>query len=151
MGDVRTSPVDLPSPPGRLQVYNLSHEYRKESSDNRLVALERIDLDIAAGEFVCILGASGCGKSTLLLIIAGLIEPTSGEIILDGKKVTGPSRERGMVFQEYALLPWKTVQANVALGPRLQGRSRSEAKMIADRYLDMVGLSGSGKSYPHQL
>jgi NitT/TauT family transport system ATP-binding protein len=137
--------------PGRLEVRGLSHEYGRKGSESRRLALDRVDLDIAAGEFVSILGASGCGKSTLLLIIAGLIEPTSGEIRLDGNLVRGPSRERGMVFQEYALLPWKTVQANVEMGPRLQGRSRSEAKEIADRYLEMVGLRASGKSYPHEL
>ncbi len=136
---------------GRLEVRNLSHEYASGGSANHRLALDAIDLDIAAGEFVCVLGASGCGKSTLLLIIAGLVAPTSGEILLDGKIVSGPSRERGMVFQEYALLPWKTVQANVELGPRLQGRSRAEAKQIADTYLEMVGLRSFGKSYPHEL
>jgi NitT/TauT family transport system ATP-binding protein len=136
---------------GRLEVRNLSHDYRTGGAAGGIRALEGIDLDIAAGEFVCVLGASGCGKSTLLLIIAGLIEPTSGEIRLDGALVRGPSRERGVVFQEYALLPWKTVRANVELGPRLQGRSRAEARLIAERYLDMVGLGAFSRSYPHQL
>ncbi len=148
------SPRQVPRPltgAGRLEVHALRHEYRQQGSAERQVALDGIELEIAAGEFVCILGATGCGKSTLLMLIAGLSQPTAGSILLDGKPVTGPSRERGVVFQEYALLPWKTVRANVELGPRLQGRSRSEAREIADRYLDMVGLSDSAKKYPHEL
>ncbi|MHB1534785.1 MAG: ABC transporter ATP-binding protein [Acidimicrobiales bacterium] len=136
---------------GHLEVHGLSHEYTREGSAERQLALDGIEMDIAAGELVCVLGASGCGKSTLLLLLAGLIQPTAGTILLDAKVVSGPSRERGMVFQEYALLPWKTVAANVALGPRLQGKSRAEARSVAERYLELVGLAGSGKKYPHEL
>ncbi len=134
-----------------MEVHNLSHEYVREGTVDRQLALDRIDLEVTAGEFACILGASGCGKSTLLLLLAGLVQPTTGTIRLDGELVSGPSRERGMVFQEYALLPWKTVQANVALGPRLRGISRAEARALAESYLELVGLAGSGKRYPHEL
>ncbi len=151
MTEIRDQTVKAPPKAGRLDVHGLSHEYIREGSAERQLALVDIEMDIAAGEFVCILGASGCGKSTLLQLLAGLIRPSRGTILLDGIPVSGPSRERGMVFQEYALLPWKTVQANVALGPRLQGMSRSDARAVAERYLEMVGLTGAAKKYPHEL
>jgi NitT/TauT family transport system ATP-binding protein len=136
---------------GRLEVHALRHEYTRPGSNEHQLALDGVELDIKGGEFVCILGATGCGKSTLLMIMAGLVTPTSGSVALDGQPVTGPSKERGVVFQEYALLPWKTVRANVELGPRLQGRSRLETRELADRYLEMVGLSDSARKYPHEL
>lgn len=149
--DTTRPPAQAANGVGRLEVRNLCHQYVREGTSKGQQVLDGIELDIAAGEFVCVLGASGCGKSTLLMIMAGLVRPTGGQVILDGKPVTGPSRERGVVFQEYALLPWKTVRANVALGPRLQGRSRTEARAVADHYLEMVGLTESGTKYPHEL
>lgn len=134
-----------------ISVRGLRHEYVDEQSGRRVLAIERLDLDIADGEFVCILGPSGCGKSTLLYLIAGLLHPSDGEIRVDGELVKGPGRERGIVFQEYALLPWKTVLANVALGPKLRGVGRAERDRIANAYLDLVGLHDFGSSYPHQL
>ena len=149
--DTTKPSVDAANGVGRLEVHDLCHQYVRDRASEGQLVLDGIELDIAAGEFVCVLGASGCGKSTLLMIMAGLIRPTGGQVVLDGIPVTGPSRERGVVFQEYALLPWKTVRSNVALGPRLQGRSRADARAVADRYLEMVGLADSGAKYPHEL
>lgn len=140
-----------PGGPGRIEVLDVTHDYVRDGSSEHHRALDGITLDIAAGEFVCLLGPSGCGKSTLLMILAGLVQPTAGVVTLDGRPVLGPSRERGVVFQEYALLPWKTVRANVALGPRLRGQPRAQARATADLYLEMVGLSSMGQKYPHEL
>ena len=100
---------------------------------------------------MCILGPSGCGKSTLLYLIAGLLRPTAGEIGVKGKRVTAPGRDRGIVFQEYALLPWKNVRANVALGPKIQGMHRAERNAVAQEFIDLVGLSGFEEKFPHEL
>ena len=117
--------------------------------DNAVVAVEKADLKIAAGEFVCILGPSGCGKSTLLNSIAGFIEPTSGSISVDNVKVEGPGPDRGMVFQQYSLLPWKTTFENIAMGPRLSGDP--EASKTAEYFLEMVGLSKYRNHYAAEL
>ena len=98
------------------------------------------------------IGPSGCGKSTFLRIVAGLDTPTAGEILVSGRKVTGPGADRGMVFQEYALLPWKTTAANIEFGPRLKRHAaRTSASAIARRFVDLVGLKGFENKYPHQL
>lgn len=114
-------------------------------------AVSTTSLDIAAGEFVCILGPSGCGKSTLLNAIAGYVNPTEGEVLLDGEKITAPGLDRGMVFQQYSLLPWKTVYENVAFGPKMAGHSRTEAGSIANTFLGLVGLKKFGDRYPAEL
>jgi NitT/TauT family transport system ATP-binding protein len=114
-------------------------------------ALHRIDLDIAAGEFVCLIGASGCGKSTLLRLIAGFEQASSGEIVVGGRPVAAPGPERGMVFQDYALFPWMTVRDNIAFGPRQRGLRREEVARVADRFVEMVGLGPFAGRYPHQL
>ncbi len=114
-----------------------------------IVALERIDLDVAKGEFVCLLGPSGCGKSTLLNAIAGFTQPTSGEILAFGKRVVEPQPERAMVFQEYALFPWMTVRENVAFGLRIRGDREARAK--ADALLDKLALRGFGDRFPKDL
>ena len=103
-------------------------------------ALGEIDLDVAEREFVCLLGPSGCGKSTLLNIVAGFLAPTAGTVLVDGRPVSGPAPERGVVFQEYALFPWLTVTGNVEFGPLLQSRPAAERRSIVDRYLNLVGL-----------
>ena len=136
---------------GRVEVREVCHEYLRPGDKTAVVALGPVSLEISAGEFLCLLGPSGCGKSTLLTIIAGLLPPTKGGVAVDGVPVTGPSRERGVVFQDYALLPWKTVRSNVALGPRLAGASRREASQIADEYLELVGMPQAGDRYPHEL
>ena len=114
-------------------------------------ALAEIDLDVAERELVCLLGPSGCGKSTLLNIIAGFLAPTTGTVRVDGRAVTGPAPERGVVFQEYALFPWLTVTGNVEFGPRLQSRPAAERRRTVDRYLDLVGLRAHAAKYPAQL
>jgi len=129
----------------KLEVRNVSKSY-----GGRLV-LRNIDLAVEEREFICILGHSGCGKSTLLNMIAGYIPPDSGEIIVDGKQVTGPSRSRGMVFQDHALFPWLTVLNNIAFGPRVQKVPKTEAKQMAREYLKLVGLEAYESHYPAEL
>jgi NitT/TauT family transport system ATP-binding protein len=114
-----------------------------------IVALDRIDLDVAAGEFVCLLGPSGCGKSTLLNAIAGFTQPTSGEIFAFGKRVARPEPERAMVFQEYALFPWMTVRDNVAFGLQIRGDREAQAK--AEALLHKLALGGFGDRFPKDL
>lgn len=114
-------------------------------------ALQEINFDVASGEFVCLLGPSGCGKSTLLNIIAGLDQPDSGEVLADGRLISGPGRDRVMIFQEAALFPWLNVRDNVTFGLQDMGISRAEQKTIAARYLEMVGLHGFEKAYIHEI
>ena len=119
--------------------------------DDEIEALARIDLTIDGGEFVCLIGASGCGKSTLLRIIAGFEEPTTGEVSMHGRPITGPGSDRGMVFQDYALFPWMTVRQNIGFGPRQRGLPRAEIAAIADEFVRLVGLERFADRYPSQL
>ena len=114
-------------------------------------AVDQIDLDVYDGEFLVILGPGLCGKTVLLDMIAGLEEPTKGEIRLDGRELHGPDRAIGMVFQKKALLPWKTVMQNVEFGPQMAGVSKGERRKTAQKFIDLVGLTGFEKSYPHQI
>ncbi len=114
-------------------------------------ALRGANLAIAAGEFVCLIGTSGCGKSTLLRMIGGFESVTTGEIVMAGKPVSGPGPDRGMVFQDYGLFPWLTVQGNIAFGPIARGKSKQEAAEIAARFVTMMGLDRFATSFPHQL
>ncbi|MFE5613557.1 ABC transporter ATP-binding protein [Streptomyces sp. NPDC056463] len=114
-------------------------------------AVDGIDLEIAAGEFVALVGPSGCGKSTLLDMLGGLTRPTGGRILLDGTPVTGPGLNRGIVFQQYALLPWRTAQGNVEFGLEATGVPRRERAARAREFLDLVGLSGFEDRHPHEL
>ncbi len=111
--------------------------------DDEIEALARVDVTIDAGQFVCLIGASGCGKSTLLRIIAGFDEPTTGEVLAQGKVITGPGSDRGMVFQDYALFPWMTVRDNIGFGPRQRGLPRAQITDSTDEFLKLVGLSVS--------
>jgi NitT/TauT family transport system ATP-binding protein/sulfonate transport system ATP-binding protein len=120
-------------------------------NDDEVEALAPIDLTIPMGEFVCMIGASGCGKSTLLRIIAGFEEPTTGEVSIDGKPVTGPGSDRGMVFQDYALFPWMTVRQNVSFGPRQRHLARAEVDKTTGEFVRMVGLERFADRYPNQL
>ncbi|CAM2991835.1 ABC transporter ATP-binding protein [Streptomyces albus] len=114
-------------------------------------ALEDIDLDIADGEFSVLVGPSGCGKSTLLDLLGGLTRPSSGRVLLDGKPVTGPGRDRSTVFQQYALLPWRTARGNVEFGLEAGGVPRRERAERAAAYLSLVGLDGFADRHPHEL
>lgn len=115
----------------------------------RVVALDGIDLAIAQGSFTSIVGASGCGKSTLLRILAGLDTQSAGRVTLGGRAIGGPARDRGMVFQEHRLLPWLTVEQNVAFA--LHGLPKAEVRERVAHHLKLVGLSGFAKAHPHQL
>ena len=119
--------------------------------DGDIEALARIDAVIRQREFVCLIGASGCGKSTMLRIVAGFEEPTTGEVLVDGKRITGPGSDRGMVFQDYALFPWMTVRKNVAFGPRQRQLPRGEVDRIAGEFVKLVGLERFANRYPSQL
>ena len=117
--------------------------------DERVEALHHVDLMVAKGEFVCLIGASGCGKSTLLRIIAGFEQPTSGDVCVYDAPITAPGSDRGMVFQDFALFPWMTVRQNIAFGPRQKGLQ--DAADIAAKYMEMVGLTKFADRYPYQL
>jgi ABC-type nitrate/sulfonate/bicarbonate transport system ATPase subunit len=119
--------------------------------DDEIEALARVDVSIAAGEFVCMIGASGCGKSTLLRIVAGFEEPTVGSVTVRNKPVTGPGSDRGMVFQDYALFPWMTVRQNISFGPRQRHLPRAEVEAIAGEFVRLVGLERFADRYPSQL
>jgi NitT/TauT family transport system ATP-binding protein len=116
-----------------------------------VTALQDIDLEVRDGEFLVIVGPSGCGKSTLLDLLGGLSEISTGRILVDGKPVTGPGLDRGIVFQQYALLPWRTAQGNVEFGLEAKGAGRKERATKAREYLDLVGLAGFHDRYPHEL
>jgi len=114
-------------------------------------ALEAIDIAVGAGEFLALVGPSGCGKSTLLNVVAGFETATSGRVTLDGSAITAPGPERGVVFQQGALFTWMTVEENVAFGPRARGKSASEARDIAGKYIELVGLAAFARRYPYEL
>jgi len=133
----------------KIRIAGVSKEF---TSDGRAApALGHVDLDIADHEFLCLLGPSGCGKSTLLNIVAGFLPPTTGQVMVDGKPVTAPGADRGVVFQEYVLFPWLTVAANVEFGLRLKGMAAAERAREAGRYLEMVGLTAHATKFPAQL
>jgi NitT/TauT family transport system ATP-binding protein len=119
--------------------------------DDSVEALRDVNLDFARGALTSLLGPSGCGKTTLLKIIAGLIEPTSGEVLVNGRRVSGPGPERAFVFQDFALMPWATALRNVAFGLELRGMPKREREDIARHYIVEVGLSGFEGRYPHEL
>lgn len=121
------------------------------SGKKSVTAIEDVSIDIQDNDFVCIVGPSGCGKSTLLRMLAGLDFPTEGKIIVNDKKVTGPGPDRGMVFQTYTLFPWMTVEDNIKFGLKIKKMPKDEQQRIADRYLDIIGLTKFAKSYPKEL
>jgi NitT/TauT family transport system ATP-binding protein len=132
-----------------LSIKNLHKSFKKD--DSELVAIEDFNLDIENGEFVCVLGPSGCGKTTLLRIIAGLEKPTRGTILLNNKKITEPGSDRGMVFQEFGLFPWRTVRKNIEFGLEIRNVPKEERKKISDKFIDLVGLKGFETSHPYEL
>jgi NitT/TauT family transport system ATP-binding protein len=114
-------------------------------------ALDAFDMDVEEGEFLSIVGPSGCGKSTFLSVLLGLIKPDSGEVRIRGRKITGPGSERAMVFQEFGLLPWRTVQHNIELGLELKRTAAAKRRHVAERLISLVGLAGFENHYPHEL
>jgi NitT/TauT family transport system ATP-binding protein len=121
------------------------------SGDREVLALDDINLQIPEGQMVCLLGPSGCGKSTLLNAIAGFSLPSKGNITADGTLVTGPGPERGMVFQEYALFPWMTVEKNIGFGLRIRGTPKADIKAVVDKLLAMLSLTDFRRRYPKEL
>lgn len=132
-----------------LEIKDLKKSFPKKKGE--MVAIADFDLDVREGEFVCILGPSGCGKTTILRIIAGLESPSTGKIMLNGKEISGPGSDRGMVFQEFALFPWRTVRRNVEFGLELKGVPAEERKVRTQKYTDLVGLNGFEDYHPYQL
>jgi NitT/TauT family transport system ATP-binding protein len=119
--------------------------------DGGVEALNDVSLEFPEGQLTSVLGPSGCGKTTLLKIIAGLIPSTTGEVLVHGKRVTGPGPERAFVFQDFALMPWADVMRNVGFGLELKGMRRQQREEIAQAYITKVGLKGFERSYPHEL
>ncbi|WP_138513337.1 ABC transporter ATP-binding protein [Rhodoferax bucti] len=139
----------------KIQFEHVSKTFTVRADDgapaSSFVALDDVSLEVRAGEFLVLVGPSGCGKSTLLDLLAGLTLPSSGRVLIDGKPITGPARDRGVVFQQYALFPWLTALDNVAFGLEIAGLGRSERRAKAAAYLDLVGLSAFAKHYPHEM
>ncbi len=147
----------------KIEIKNLSKHYEnmavgtekknKKKPIPRKNVIDHMNLKIYSHEFICVLGHSGCGKSTLLNLLAGYIKPDEGEILLDKgrSKVTGPSRNRGVVFQEHALFPWYTVEQNIAFGPSVCHKPKEEQDALVDKYIKMIGLEEYRKNYPDQL
>jgi len=135
----------------KLQATGLRHEYYQPRTGGRLLALDNIDLHVDDGEFVTIVGPSGCGKTTFINLCDGLLKPTAGKIDIDGKQVTGPGTDRGMVFQDSCLMPWRTVFKNVIFGLECQGLDNAEGQERARKFINLVGLQGFEDHYPHEL
>ncbi len=135
----------------KLKATGLRHEYYQPRTGGRLLALDNIDLHVDDGEFVTIVGPSGCGKTTFINLCDGLLKPTAGKIDIDGKEVTGPGTDRGMVFQDSCLMPWRTVFKNVIFGLECQGLDNAEGQERAQKFIKLVGLQGFEDHYPHEL
>jgi len=152
MSSVARSPLE-PTPQGAsggIAISGVTHEYRPPRG-RPVLALDGVSLEIADREFIAILGPSGCGKSTLLYLVGGFMPLQRGRIVVNGREVTGPGPDRGVVFQNFALFPWKTVRDNVLYGLEKQRLPKGERERIAQHYIDMVHLSGFEDSYPSQL
>lgn len=135
--------------PVMLETKQLTQIFRHGTSERTV--LNQIDLRIHKREFVCVIGPSGCGKSTLSRVVAGLDDYHSGEVLVEGQKIKGPSSERGMVFQGYTLFPWKTVKENVMFGPLMKGISQTRAEEMAREWISIIGLEKYENQFPHEL
>lgn len=133
-----------------IEIKNASRSYHRNDGQET-TALDSVSLNIEEGEFICLLGPSGCGKSTLLNLVAGFDRPTQGSIRVKGQEVTKPSVERIAIFQNYGLLPWRSVLRNVTLGLEASGMSLKECKRLAEEYIELVGLTDYRKHHPGQL
>lgn len=132
-----------------ITIRNLNKTY--VTDDSSTVAIEDFSIDIDKGELISIVGPSGCGKTTLLRMIAGLLDPTAGSITINGKECKGPGPDRGMVFQDYALFPWRSVRKNVEFGMEVNGMSKEDRRKRADKLLDVVGLEKFADARVHEL
>ncbi|MFG1319918.1 ABC transporter ATP-binding protein [Xanthobacter autotrophicus] len=142
-------PATAPTQTGLIEVTGFELAY--DTIDGAVIAVSDADLVVNPGEFVSIIGPSGCGKSTLLNAVAGFLKPTAGQVTVDGEAVKGPSADRGMVFQQYSLFPWKTVRENVEFGLKMRGMGRSERAVAARTLLGLAGLSAFENHYPDRL
>ena len=143
------SQIEVKAPKGHVEVKNFALSY--ETLDGSVEAVTDTEIHVDPGEFVSIVGPSGCGKSTLLNAVAGFLKPTAGTVTVDGEAVSGPSAERGMVFQQYSLFPWKTVRENVEFGLKMRGMARSQRERAARTLLGLAGLEAFEKHYPERL
>jgi NitT/TauT family transport system ATP-binding protein len=134
-----------------LTLRHLSKTYFDPYAGTHVAAVRDVSLEVKQGEFVSIVGPSGCGKTTVLNLIAGFIPATCGEILLDGRPIDSPGPDRGVVFQSFALFPWKTVLGNVAFGPKMRGVGKAERERIARDYLALARLAEAAERYPHEL
>ena len=155
MGHVRRIRVPVQAPHasatihGRVKIDDLVIAFGDEKT--RTLAVDHVSIDVAPGEFLCVLGPSGCGKSTVLNTVAGFLMPYAGKVTVDGVEIHKPGADRGVVFQQPTLFPWKTVLENIAYGPRVAGLSRGEADRIARHFMGMVGLNAFADYYPQAL
>jgi NitT/TauT family transport system ATP-binding protein len=133
----------------KLQTVGLTKKF--DTPGGPLTVLDQVDVAVGEGELVTLVGASGCGKSTLLSIVAGLVPRTEGDVLLDGKPVTGPGSDRGLVFQSYTLFPWKTVRQNVAFGLEVKKLGKADVRERVDRFLAVMGLTAFADALPRQL
>jgi len=134
-----------------LSIRNLSKTYFDPYAGANVTAVQDVSFEVKEGEFVSVVGPSGCGKTTILNMIAGFIPHTGGEILVDGVPVKGPGPDRGVVFQSFALFPWKTVLDNVAFGPKMRGVAKEERERIAREYLALAKLTEAAGRYPNEL
>jgi NitT/TauT family transport system ATP-binding protein len=134
-----------------LTIEHLQKTYFDPFANKQVTAIRDISLAVAAGDFVAVVGPSGCGKTTMLNLIAGFLSPTGGHIRVDGRAVSGPGPDRGVVFQSFALFPWRTVLDNVAFGPKMRGVPKARRHEIAREYLALAGLSHAAERYPNEL
>ncbi|MFB9894263.1 ABC transporter ATP-binding protein [Planobispora takensis] len=135
----------------KIGIRNVGKVFQIRGSDRPFTAVQDVSLDVREGEFLTLVGPSGCGKSTLLDLIAGLTSPTGGELLIDGTPIDGPGLDRGIVFQQYALFPWRTALANIEFGLEAKAVPKRERRERARHYLDLVGLDGFEHRYPHEL
>jgi NitT/TauT family transport system ATP-binding protein len=135
----------------KVKIEHLSKIFVERRTGTKSEALRDVNLEVLPSELLCLLGPSGCGKTTLLKIVAGLEMPSNGVVMIDGHNVTGPGQERGLVFQEFALFPWRTVEQNVAFGLEIQGMPLFRRKQIVNEYIKLVRLEGNEHKYPAEL
>jgi len=147
--EVKARFAELRERPVVLETEGLGKTFH--ATDGDIVALTGVDTKVHRREFLSVIGPSGCGKSTFIRLLAGLETVTEGEVRLDGKTVTGPGPDRGMVFQSYTLFPWLTVKGNVMFGPRMTGRTHFDAETDARQWIELVGLGQFENAYPYQL